>query len=52
MSTEGKNPTIGGLSDTDVKDPIVAPTGFPSGLMPVTTTTLVGTTASTARKIA
>jgi hypothetical protein len=38
----GKNPTSGGLSDTDTNDPIVIPTGTPSVENPDTTTTPVG----------
>lgn len=46
----GKNPTSGGSSDTDTKDPIVIPNGLPSELHPVTTTTDVGACPRTARK--
>ena len=37
----GRNPTIGGSSDTEVNDPMVNPTGV-SPSMPVTTVTPVG----------
>ncbi len=44
----GKNPTIGGSSDTEVNDPIVNPTGV-SPSMPVTTVTPVGKCPRTLR---
>jgi hypothetical protein len=37
----GKNPTRGGSSDTEVNEPIVKPTGWPS-TMAVTTVTPLG----------
>lgn len=46
----GRNPTSGGSSDTETKDPIVMPNGLPSELNPVTTTTEVGACPRTARK--
>ena len=45
----GKKPTSGGLSETEVNEPIVMPCGSERVSNPVTTTTDVGTWASTAR---
>jgi hypothetical protein len=48
--TPGKNPTSGGSSETETKDPMVIPCGAPEASKPVTTTTLVGTAPITERK--
>jgi len=38
----GRNPTSGGSSDTDTKEPMVMPCGLPERSRPVTTVTPVG----------
>src|SRR6056297_550733 len=48
--TCGRNPTIGGSSDTEVNEPMVNPCGVPFESIPATTVTPVGKCPMTVRK--